>query len=233
MTFKIYELSLYTSDVTASDVSEKKNPPPVAHTSALQASDFESDENYFRGFLHRYSFPYFLTTFLDRFLHIRHADFNGEHLSYLNKTNWPLPLTFICTRTCLHSYLYTGKYVGNQVKLSNKRCCEPFMRKKENRFCKKMDGKPWFSGTKMGPVQRVYLADGTTAQLKFFLLYGTTEEHRRPTIADVYIPSSCQAISLNFSAIKKFCKTFRCIFTKHFVKNFSKKKKVGPPRPPT
>jgi hypothetical protein len=27
MTFKIYELSLYTSDVTAFDVSEKKNPP--------------------------------------------------------------------------------------------------------------------------------------------------------------------------------------------------------------
>ncbi len=55
----------------------------------MQASDFESDEIYFRGFLHRYSFPYFLTRFLTDFLHIRHADFNGEHLSYLNKTNWP------------------------------------------------------------------------------------------------------------------------------------------------
>jgi hypothetical protein len=57
-------------------------------------SDFESDENYFRGFLHRYSFPYFLTRFLTDFLHIRHADFNGEHLSYLNKTNWPCVTMF-------------------------------------------------------------------------------------------------------------------------------------------
>ncbi len=32
----------------------------------------------------------FFTRFLTDFLHIRHADFNGEHLSYLNKTNWPL-----------------------------------------------------------------------------------------------------------------------------------------------
>jgi hypothetical protein len=39
------------------------------------ASDFESDANYFRGFL---------TRFLTDFFHIRHADFNGEHLSYLN-----------------------------------------------------------------------------------------------------------------------------------------------------
>jgi hypothetical protein len=30
-------------------------------------SGFESDENYFRGFLHRYSFPYFLTRFLTDF----------------------------------------------------------------------------------------------------------------------------------------------------------------------
>ncbi len=68
---------------------EEKSANSWPHTSALQASDFESDENYFRGFLHRYSFPYFLTRFLTDFLHIRHADFNGEHLSYLNKTNWP------------------------------------------------------------------------------------------------------------------------------------------------
>ncbi len=31
------------------------------------ASDFESDRNYFRGFLHRYSVPYFLTRFLTDF----------------------------------------------------------------------------------------------------------------------------------------------------------------------
>jgi hypothetical protein len=58
---------------------------------SCRSSDFESDENYFRGFQHRYSFPYFLNRFLTDFLHIRHVDFNGgEHLSYLNKTNWPL-----------------------------------------------------------------------------------------------------------------------------------------------
>lgn len=34
----------------------------------------------FRGFLHRYSLPYFLTRFLTDFLHILHADFNGEQL---------------------------------------------------------------------------------------------------------------------------------------------------------
>jgi hypothetical protein len=34
-------------------------------------------------------FPVFSYSFLDRFFHRRHADFNGEHLSYLNKTNWP------------------------------------------------------------------------------------------------------------------------------------------------
>jgi hypothetical protein len=27
--------------------------------------------------------------FLDRFFHLLHTDFNGKHLSYLNKTNWP------------------------------------------------------------------------------------------------------------------------------------------------
>jgi hypothetical protein len=30
---------------------------------------------------------------LTDFLHIRQADFNGEHLSYLNKTNWPIFFT--------------------------------------------------------------------------------------------------------------------------------------------
>ncbi len=71
-----------------------------------------------------------------------------------------------------------------------------------------MDGKPWFWEQKWGlyTVQRVYLADGTTAQLKFLLLDGTTEERRPPTIADVDIPSSYQAVSLNFSAIEKFLK---------------------------
>ena len=54
----------------------------------LQASDFESDENYFRGFLHRYSFPYFLTRFLTDFF-LWQAGFNGELLSHPNKTNWP------------------------------------------------------------------------------------------------------------------------------------------------
>jgi hypothetical protein len=32
LTFKIYELSLYTSDVTASEVSEMKNPPTADQT---------------------------------------------------------------------------------------------------------------------------------------------------------------------------------------------------------
>ncbi len=35
-------------------------------------------------------FSVFSYPFLDRFSHLRHADFNGEHLSYLNKTNWPI-----------------------------------------------------------------------------------------------------------------------------------------------
>jgi hypothetical protein len=33
----------------------------------LQASDFESEVNHFRGFLHRFAFPYFLTRFLTDF----------------------------------------------------------------------------------------------------------------------------------------------------------------------
>jgi hypothetical protein len=67
---------------------EEKSANSWLHTSELQASDFESDENYFRGFLHRYSFPYFLTCFMTDFLHIWHADYNGKHLSYFNKTNY-------------------------------------------------------------------------------------------------------------------------------------------------
>ncbi len=34
-------------------------------------------------------FPVFFYPFLDRFFHLQHADFNGEHLSHLNKTIWP------------------------------------------------------------------------------------------------------------------------------------------------
>ena len=39
------------------------------------------------------------------------------------------------------------KYVRSQVKFKNKRYNEPFMRKTGNRL-RKMDEKPWFSGTK-------------------------------------------------------------------------------------
>jgi hypothetical protein len=39
----------------------------------------------FRGFLHRFAFTVFSYPFLDRFFHLQHADFNGEHLSYLNR----------------------------------------------------------------------------------------------------------------------------------------------------
>ncbi len=84
----------------------------------LQASDFESDENYFRGFLHRYSFPYFLTRFLTDFLHIRHADFNGEHLSYLNKTNWPYYIFAITCPAPLHN-THTQYTMHNTPRKSN------------------------------------------------------------------------------------------------------------------
>jgi hypothetical protein len=39
-------------------------------------------------------FPVLSYPFLDRFFHLKHADFNEEHLSYLNKTNWPLQVLY-------------------------------------------------------------------------------------------------------------------------------------------
>ncbi len=62
----------------------REENPPTADRTRLQASDFESET----------IFADFCTDILSRIFlpvswHIRHADFNGEHLSYLNKTNWP------------------------------------------------------------------------------------------------------------------------------------------------
>ncbi len=42
-----------------------------------------------------FAFPVFSYPFLDRFFHLQHADFNGKHLSYLNKTNWPEAYAFL------------------------------------------------------------------------------------------------------------------------------------------
>jgi hypothetical protein len=49
------------------------------------------------------------------------------------------------------------------------------MRKTENR-CRRMDEKPYFSGTNNGPVQKIYLAACAAAQLEVLLLNGMTEE---------------------------------------------------------
>jgi len=46
--------------------------------------------NQFRGFLHWFAFPVFFCPFLDRFFHLQQTDFNEQHLSHLNKTNWPI-----------------------------------------------------------------------------------------------------------------------------------------------
>ncbi len=49
------------------------------------------------------------------------------------------------------------------------------MRQTGNRF-RKVDEKPYFSGTKNGPVQKFYLAACAATQLEVLLLNDTTEE---------------------------------------------------------
>ncbi len=49
------------------------------------------------------------------------------------------------------------------------------MRQTGNRF-RKVDEKPYFSGTKNGPLQKIYLAACAAAQLEVLLLNDTTEE---------------------------------------------------------
>ncbi len=51
----------------------------------LQASDFESDVNYFRGFLHRYTFPYFRTRFLTDFFIFDTQISTGNTYRFLKK----------------------------------------------------------------------------------------------------------------------------------------------------
>ena len=49
------------------------------------------------------------------------------------------------------------------------------MRQTGNRF-RKVDEKPYFSGTNNGPVQKIYLAACAAAHLEVLLLNDTTEE---------------------------------------------------------
>jgi hypothetical protein len=83
------EVSLYTSDGTASEVSEMKNPPTADETRPhCRLLTLKVTEPFSR-ISAPICFPRISYPFLDRFFHLHHADFNGEHLSYLKKTNWP------------------------------------------------------------------------------------------------------------------------------------------------
>jgi hypothetical protein len=67
MTFKIYELSLYTSDVTASDVSEMKNPPTADQTRPTVGLWLWKWWELFSRISAPIFFPVFSYLFLDRF----------------------------------------------------------------------------------------------------------------------------------------------------------------------